>query len=44
MMKDEVCPIFDVTNFFNRKWILCIMMDMSEVKIDSKNSNNQIRH
>lgn len=28
MMKDEVCPIFDVTNFFNRKWILCIMMDM----------------
>ncbi len=28
MMKDDVCPIFDVTTYFNRKWILCILMDM----------------
>ena len=25
---DEVCPVSDSLNFFSRKWVLCILMDM----------------
>ena len=25
---DDYCPVSDALNFFNRKWILCILMDI----------------
>jgi len=25
---DDYCPVSEALNFFNRKWILCILMDM----------------
>jgi len=28
MASEEPCPISDSMDFFNRKWILCILMDM----------------
>ncbi len=28
MKKEEICPVVDTLDFFNRKWILCILMDM----------------
>ena len=28
MVVEEPCPISDSLDFFNRKWILCILMDM----------------
>ena len=28
MKKEDICPVVDTLEFFNRKWILCILMDM----------------
>lgn len=28
MKEEDICPVFDTLEFFNRKWILCILMDM----------------
>ena len=28
MNSDEVCPVSEVLDFFSRKWVLCILMDM----------------
>jgi len=25
---DDYCPVSEALNFFNRKWILCLLMDM----------------
>lgn len=25
---DDVCPVSDSLDFFSRKWVLCILMDM----------------
>ena len=25
---DEICPVSESLDFFNRKWVLCILMDM----------------
>ena len=28
MNKDDICPVSESLDFFNRKWVLCILMDM----------------
>ena len=28
MNRDDICPVSDSLEFFNRKWVLCILMDM----------------
>ncbi len=28
MKKDDICPVSESLDFFNRKWVLCILMDM----------------
>lgn len=28
MKNEDICPVVDTLEFFNRKWILCILMDM----------------
>lgn len=28
MNKDEICPVRESLDFFSRKWVLCILMDM----------------
>lgn len=28
MNKDELCPVRESLDFFSRKWVLCILMDM----------------
>lgn len=28
MNRDELCPVRESLDFFNRKWVLCILMDM----------------
>ena len=28
MNNDDICPVSESLDFFNRKWVLCILMDM----------------
>ena len=28
MNSEDICPVSDSLDFFNRKWVLCILMDM----------------
>lgn len=32
MNKDDICPVSESLDFFNRKWVLCILMDMFRCK------------
>ena len=49
MSNQKICPVEDTLNFFNRKWTLCILMDMflgskhfSEFKQSNPSLSNHI--